>query len=158
MVPIRYPLHYWILWRKKQAEVEQVVKVISCRLDGTAQVLHIRQSACSGDCHKCSGCGAVQQKLVLDVYNGIGARPGDLVTIRAESGPVLAAAAMLYMLPLVLFFAGYLLGTVLWQKGALAGCLAFAAGIMLAAVYDRRVAKKKNTEYTITGFAPLAES
>lgn len=138
--------------------MEQVVKVISCRPDGTAQVLHIRQSACSGDCHKCSGCGAVQQKLLLDVYNGIGAHPGDFVTIRAASGPVLAAAAMLYMLPLVLFFAGYLLGAVLWHKGALTGCLAFLAGIVLAAVYDRRMAKKKKTEYTITGFAPRAES
>ena len=138
--------------------MEQIVKVISCRPDGTAQVLHIRQSACSGDCHKCSGCGAVQQKLLLDVYNGIGAHPGDIVTIRAASGPVLAAAAMLYILPLVLFFAGYLLGSVLWHKGALTGCLAFLAGIVLAAVYDRRAAKKKKTEYTITGFAPRAES
>lgn len=138
--------------------MEQVVKVIGCRPDGTAQVLHIRQSACSGDCHKCSGCGAVQQKLVLDAYNGIGARPGDVVIIRAESGPVLAAAAMLYMLPLALFFAGYLLGAVLWQKGALTGCLTFAAGIVFAAVYDRCVAKKKKTEYTITGFAPQAGS
>ena len=138
--------------------MEQVVKVISCRPDGTAQVIHTRQSACSGDCHKCSGCGAVQQKLMLDVYNGIGARPGDLVTIRAESGPVLTAAAVLYMLPIALFFAGYLLGTVLWQKGALTGCLAFAAGIVLAVVYDRCSVKKKNTEYTITGFASQAES
>lgn len=133
--------------------MEQLVRVVKTGEDGMAQVLHIRQSACSGDCHKCSGCGAVQQKMLLDAYNAIGACPGDMVTIRSESGPVLAAAAILYLLPFALFFLGYLLGAVAWDQGALTGCGAFAAGIALAAVYDRRVAKKRKTVYTITGFA-----
>ena len=30
--------------------MEQTVKVVSCYADGTARVVHIRQSACSGDC------------------------------------------------------------------------------------------------------------
>ena len=138
--------------------MEQLVKVVSTADDGSAQVMHIRESACSGDCHQCSGCGAAKQTMLLTAQNQLGAKPGDLVVIRSASGPVLAAAAMLYILPLVLFFAGYLLGSVLWHKGALTGCLAFLAGIVLAAVYDRRAAKKKKTEYTITGFAPRAES
>ena len=74
------------------------------------------------------------------------------MTIRSESGPVLTAAAVLYVLPLVLFFVGYLLGT-LWNLGALVGGLSFAAGVALAVVYDRLVAKKKETVYTITGYA-----
>ncbi len=137
--------------------MEQLVKVLKCQDDGTAQVLHIRQSACSGDCHKCSGCGAAQESLLLTVRNPIGARVGDLVKIQASSGPVLSAAAVLYMVPLVLFFLGYLLGHSLWKQGTLTGCLLFVAGIALAVVYDRLVTKKQKTDYTITGFAHSSE-
>lgn len=137
--------------------MEQLVRVRKCNDDGTAQVIHVRQSACSGDCHKCSGCGAAQETMLLTAQNPIGAKPGELVVIRARSGPVLAAAAILYMMPLALFFAGYSLGAWLWQSGALVGCLAFLLGILLAAVYDRKVAKKK-TEYTITGYGQMPDS
>lgn len=133
--------------------MEQLVRVQKCNDDGTAQVLHIRESACSGDCHKCSGCGAVQQKMLLTANNPIGARPGQVVTVRTDSGPVLAAAAVLYIAPLVLFFLGYLLCEINWQRGAFGGCLAFVLGIIIAAVYDRLVVKKQQTTYTITGFA-----
>lgn len=132
--------------------MEQTVRVKKVNSDGTAQVLHIRQSACSGDCHQCAGCGAVEESLMLTARNPIGARPGDLVVIRSESGLVLTAAAVLYVLPLVLFFLGYILGMT-WQLGALVGGLAFALGIVLAVVYDRLVAKKRKTVYTITGYA-----
>lgn len=133
--------------------MEQLVRVQKCNDDGTAQVIHVRQSACSGDCHQCSGCGAAKETIVLTAQNPIGARPGQVVTVRSASGPVLLDAAILYLMPLVLFFAGYLVLQVLWARGALGGCLAFALGIILAAVYDRRVAAKRKTIYTITGYA-----
>ena len=132
--------------------MEQRVKVIAASPDGTAQVLHQRQSACSGDCHKCAGCGNVQQTMQLTVRNPIGARPGDLVLIRTASGPVLAAAAMLYLLPLVLFFVGYFVGNAFWQQGAAAGGIAFAAGNGCVWAYDRFVVRKHKTVYTITGY------
>ena len=131
----------------------QEVRVVQCHADGSAEVVHIRQSACSGDCHKCSGCGAAQETMRLTVRNPIGARPGDRVVIESGSGPVLAAAAVLYLLPLVLFFLGYLAGSLLWQRGALTGCGSFALGIAGAVAYDRLVLKKKTDIYTITGFA-----
>ena len=133
--------------------MEQIVRVRQTCDDGSAQVLHIRQSACSGDCHKCSGCGAAQEGILLTVDNPIGARPGDLVTIEAATGPVLRGAAVLYMMPLLLFFLGYALGAIAWGKGGLVGCLSFLLGIALVIVYDRRVAAKHDTAYTITGFA-----
>ena len=131
----------------------QKVMVKTCYADGTAQVLHLRQSACSGDCHKCSGCGAAQESLLLTARNPIGARAGDMVVIQSETGPVLMGAAVLYMLPLLLFFLGYALGAVLWQMGALIGCLAFVLSIALCVLYDRKIAKKRKTIYTITEFA-----
>lgn len=131
--------------------MEQRVKVVATAPDGTAKVIHLRESACSGDCHKCSGCGAVQQAMLLSVQNPLGAKPGQTVTISASSGPVLAAAAVLYIVPLLLFFLGYLLGESLWRQGMLAGGIAFVLAIGLAVLYDRLVVKKKKTVYTITG-------
>ena len=132
--------------------MQQLVRVRQIHEDGTATVIHVRESACSGDCHKCSGCGAAKEAILLEAKNPIGAKPGDLVKIESETGPVLKAALVMYMLPMVLFFAGYALGA-MWNQGPLVGCLAFVASIGLAVVYDRKVVKKQNLGYTITGFA-----
>ena len=59
---------------------------------------------------------------------------------------------VMYMVPMILFFAGYALGS-LWNLGALVGCLSFAASIFLVVVYDRKVVRKRETIYTITKFA-----
>ena len=132
--------------------MEQKAMVRSLKAEGMAQVAVIRESACSGDCHKCSGCGAAKQTVLFDAVNAIGADIGDLVIVKSESGPVLAGAAVLYMVPLVLFFLGYVLGDRM-GLGGLFGCIGFVLGFVLAAVYDRKVTAKKNTVYTITGYA-----
>lgn len=126
--------------------MEQTVRVRRLLEDGRAEVVHIRQSACSGDCHKCSGCGAAKETLVLIAQNPIGAAPGALVKVSSASAPVLGGAAVLYLLPLALFFAGCFLNP--WCGG-----LGFMLGIAIALVYDRMVAAKKQPVYTITGYA-----
>lgn len=133
--------------------MQQLVRVRKIHEDGTATVVHVRESACSGDCHKCSGCGAAKEAILLEAKNPIGAKPGDLVTIESATGPVLKAAMVMYMVPMVLFFVGYAIGAALWNRGALMGCLFFGASIGLAVVYDRKVIRKENIGYTITGFA-----
>lgn len=133
--------------------MEQIVRVREVYDDGTAQVVCIRESACSGDCHKCSGCGAAKETILLMAENPLGADIGDLVRLRSETAPVLKAAAVLYMMPLVLFFTGYALAAALELSGALLGCAAFLLSIVLIVCYDRRMAKKDKTIYTITGFA-----
>ena len=132
--------------------MDQTVRVKKAYPDGTADVIRIRESACSGDCHKCSGCGAAKEAIIFSALNPIGAGTGDFVNVRSETGPVLKAAAVLYMLPLVLFFLGYLVGEMTGISGALCGCLAFAVSIGLIVAYDRHMAKKDNTIYTITGY------
>ena len=131
--------------------MQQKVKVLSCGSDGTAKVAHVRQSACSGDCHQCSGCGAAKETILLTANNAIGASAGDVVYIESGSGQVLAGAAVLYILPLVLFFLMYFLGAT-WDLGAPLGIAGFGLGIALVVLYDRCVARKKKTEYTITGY------
>lgn len=132
--------------------MEQTVKVRRILPDGQAEVIRIRESACSGDCHKCAGCGAAQQTMLLTAKNPIGARPGDMVVLESDSGTVLKAAMLLYLVPLGLFVAGYLLGRQLWQSGALPGAAGFLLGIVPVKWYDRWLAKKK-VEHTITAFA-----
>ncbi len=136
--------------------MEQLVRVRQIFADGTAEVLRVRESACSGDCHQCAGCGAPQQSLLFQAENPIGAKPGELVTVESDSGTVLAAAAAVYLAPVALFFLGYLAGELLLSRGAWVGCAAFLAGIALAVVYDRRTAKKRPARYKITGYPTAA--
>ena len=133
--------------------MEQTVRVRKTFPDGTAEVVHIRESACSGDCHKCSGCGAAKETLIFRAENPIGARVGEKVTVTSRSATVLRGAAVLYMLPLALFFLGYLAGHLLLEAGALFAGFGFALGIAGVILYDRTVARKEQTTYTITGFS-----
>lgn len=134
--------------------MEQLVRVRQVNPDGTATVIHVRESACSGDCHKCSGCGAAKETVLFTADNPIGAASGDLVKVESSTAPVLKAAAVLYLLPLILFFLGYWLGTLPGTFGTLGGVLGFMVGVLLVIVYDRLVVKKANLRYTITAFAP----
>ena len=133
--------------------MEQIVRVRETYPNGMAQVIHQRESACSGDCHKCSGCGAAKETMIFDAVNPIGAGPGDIVVIESETKSVMKAVGVFYALPLVLFFLGYYIGHVLGISGGLIGSLGFVLAMCLAVVYDRKVAAKENTVHTITGYA-----
>ena len=102
--------------------MEQTVLIRKVHPNGTATVIHTRQSACSGDCHKCSGCGAAKEIMFVEAQNPIGAGRGDLVTLEARTGPVMKAVGVFYVLPLILFFGGYLLGSLV-ELGGIFGCL-----------------------------------
>ena len=133
--------------------MEQLVRVRNVFPDGTAEVLLVRESACSGDCHKCSGCGAAKETMIFTAKNAINASRGDLVKVETATGPIMKAAMVLYVIPLILFFLGYYLGTLPGNFGALGGCLGFVLVIVLVIGYDRKVAKKSNLGYTITAYA-----
>ena len=133
--------------------MEQLVRVREIHNDGTADVIHVRESACSVDCHKCSGCGAARETVIFTAGNPIGARPGDLVRVESSTAPVLKAAVVLYVLPLLLFFLGYWLGTLPGNFGALGGGLGFVLGLGIVVAYDRLVVNKADLRYTITAFA-----
>ena len=134
--------------------MEQTVQV--CRLlpDGMAEVMRIRESACSGDCHKCAGCGAAKQTVRFEAKNAIGAVPGDMVVVESDTASVLKGAALLYVLPLLTFLTGYIAGENLWGRGILVGIAAFVVGILPIKLYDRHLAKK-GTVYTIKAYAQL---
>jgi positive regulator of sigma E activity len=89
--------------------------------------------------------------MIFEARNPIGAQRGDLVVIESRTGPVMKAVGVFYVLPLVLFFLGFWLGSFV-DLSVLTACLGFCAGIALTVVYDRKIAKKEEV-HTITGYA-----
>ena len=75
--------------------------------------------------------------------------PGDKVEIYSDNR-VLGFAALVYLVPLVLFFAGYLLTPNLSESlRYLAGGIGFAAGIAAAVAIDRIVRRRNGLSYHI---------
>lgn len=130
--------------------MRQKAEVQTARDDGTAIVLVRRKSACSGDCHTCGGCGAVGQTLRVVADNPIGAQAGEIVYLESSGKTVLAAAALVYTVPLVLFLVGYLTATALGLSAGWIGGAAFAVGLLPAFLYDRHV-KKHPPRQTVVG-------
>ena len=134
--------------------MEQIVRVHRLHPDGRADIILVRESACSGDCHKCSGCGAAKETMIVTAENPIRAQVGDFVTLTSDTASIMKAVVAVYLVPLVLFFAGYALGAALGISGGLVGGLGFCLGVAFAVWFDRYTAKKEETVYMITGYAP----
>ena len=134
--------------------MEQIVRVHRLLPDGRADVILIRESACSGDCHKCSGCGAQKETMIVTADNPIRADVGDLVVLISDTASVMKAVVAVYLVPLVLFFAGFALGMAMGWGGPLVGGLGFILGLAFSVWFDRRTARNGETVYTITGYAP----
>jgi len=134
--------------------LEQIVRVHKLCENGKAQIIHVRESACSGDCHECAGgCTAAKETMLIEADNPIGAQVGDFVRMESDTKSVMAAVAVMYVLPLVLFFGGYALGAWLGISGGLMGSLGFVLGLLVAIAADRRQQKKQTTVYTLVGYA-----
>ena len=122
--------------------MRQLATVVSLLPDGRALLAVERRSACSGDCHSCSGCGAATETIRFAARNLIGAEPGAEVWVETESRPVLLSAALVYVLPLVLFLTVYLLASALGGRPLLPSAAAFAAGLVPAFWFDRRLRRR----------------
>ena len=125
--------------------MEQQAKVIRIVSDTVAKVAVKRKSACSGDWHTCHGCPHPDEIVMVDADNFVGAQKGDDVVIRSDTGRVLKLAAMLYLMPMVLFFLGYFLTPGGEGARLSVGGVAFVVGILIC-VYVSRSMKKNNKE------------
>ena len=119
--------------------------------DGRAELLVVRESACSGDCHKCAGCGSIRQTLRVTANNPIGAQRGDIVYLESESAVVLKSAVLVYLLPLALFVVGYLAAMPLGTWAVAIASAAFVLGLLPAFVYNRKI-KNQPPTYTVVGY------
>ncbi len=70
----------------------------------------------SGACNKCStkdACESLNEtEILVEAENTIGAMVGDKVAFTANAGSILRAGAMVYLLPLIAFIAGVVIGQV----------------------------------------------
>ena len=124
------------------------------QLEGAYALVSVRrESACSGDCHKCAGCGAVSQTLTVKAENLIGAKKGERVYIESSGAVVLWAAMLVYLLPVLSFLSGYALGS-LWGRETLGAVMAFLLGWIPAVLYNRHVRACPPT-YRIVAYVEL---
>ncbi len=71
----------------------------------TAKVRVKRQTSCGGNCAACAACDVADTIAVAQ--NPCGAGVGDIVELSLQSGKVLFAAFLVYILPLVVAIIGY---------------------------------------------------
>ena len=130
--------------------LEQVGTVVEVCED-VALVSFRRASACEG-CHRhaegCSACSLMggDRRHITRVRNTVGARPGDRVRVATSEGRVLAYAALVFLLPILLAFCGYLVGSAVWGSGSLPA-IGFAVGgfllaFILSILVSHRAAKR----------------
>jgi sigma-E factor negative regulatory protein RseC len=135
--------------------MRQTVTVIS-RQGDRATVAYDRPTACHGDCQKCQGgCGstAARERVTVVAQNPIGAAPGDRVVIEAQGAKVAWAIALVYVLPLVLFFLGYALGSI-WHYPTALSLLGFLLGLLGAiAVSQHQTRTRTQIAFQIVAFA-----
>lgn len=136
--------------------MEQTARVNRLLPGGRAEIAVKRKSACGHDCSKCGGgCSEmlVQSEVTAVASNPLGAQPGDTVRVESRSGQVLWIAAVVYLLPLFLFFLFCFAGAAVTgseNTGLILGGVGFAAGIAVAVAVNRVVKQRNMTAFSIT--------
>jgi len=111
-----------------------------------------RQSSCGGDCAGCAGCGATATPILAEAVNLIHAQPGQKVIVESSTGKTLGIAVLVYIVPIILFLAGYLSASALTESVTIQyamGGLLFLAGIALAIFYDRYIQRQGGPVFQI---------
>ena len=120
--------------------------------DSHAEISVARKSACGHDCEECAGCGVSGAAVHARAVNPIGARPGQKVVVESSTKKMLNIVVLVYLVPVVLFLAGYVLTAMLsptvWVQ-YLVAVLGFAVGIVFAILYDRRLRARGGLSFTI---------
>lgn len=117
-----------------------------------AEISVPRKSACGNDCEECAGCGVTGAAVHARALNPIGARPGQKVVVQSDTNKMLRIIALVYLTPVLLFLAGYFITMAVTSSAAiqyLAAGTGFAAGILLAVFYDRRLRQRGGLSFQI---------
>lgn len=111
-----------------------------------------RQSACGHDCASCGGCGAPQERIQAVAKNQVNAKVGDIVTIEGENREIMRMAAVVYTIPLILFFVFFVLASLCGLGEGVSGglgCLGLIVGVAIAVGYNKKVKRSGGTPFTI---------
>jgi sigma-E factor negative regulatory protein RseC len=131
-----------------------IVQRVGSEMEETGTVTEIRDrvalvsTGAKGACHSCSARGVChlggQKTMVVEAGNTIGAQVGDVVRIRLNSRSVLGAAFLLYLVPLLVFIGGLILGQALTHNqiwAVMLGFLCMAGTYAGIRVLDRRISR-----------------
>ncbi len=110
-----------------------------------AEVAVARTTACGGSCGSCESC-IFQGEIKAVARNLIDARPGQKVVIASKSSSVFGAAALVYVMPIVLFILGYALAYLLGASEGLCVAVSFAALLLSGAILVFTQRHKKNQQ------------
>ena len=108
---------------------------------GFVEISVPRKSACGHDCEECAGCGVSGASVYARASNPIGAQPGQKVVVESSTKKMLRIVVLVYLIPVVLFLAGYVITSMLTASVAAQYTVAgagFVLGIVFA-VLQRRV-------------------
>ena len=136
--------------------MKQTAQVIRIVAPGYVEVKVRRTSACASahNCGSCDHCSFMENapEITVVAEDHHGAKVGDTVTVETASARVLGAAALLYIVPLILFFLGYFIGARLgWaeSKAIALGGGGFLLGLLGAFVLDRRMKKQDSVTFKV---------
>jgi len=120
---------------RKQADVLEVID------KDTAKVMLYKHK-------KCHGCGSCNKHMhpgsVLTADNPAQAKKGDMVNVKVHKKFSFAEFAIVYILPVFAFFAGILIGGLVFPGRSGAAAAVFIAFVMLAAAIAANVFYRKN--------------
>ena len=113
-----------------------------------AEVAVARTTACGGNCGSCESC-IFQSEIKTVARNLIDARPGQKVVIASKSSTVFGAAALVYLMPIVLFLLGYALAFLAGAAEEICIAVSFAA-LLLSGVILVLSQKHKKKQQAFT--------
>ena len=119
---------------------------------GPAEISVPLKSACGHDCEECAGCGVTGAAVHAKALNPIGALPGQMVVVESSTKKMLRIVARVYLIPVALFFLGYLAAMAVTASVAVqytAAAAGFILGILGAISYDRRLRARGGLSFTI---------
>ncbi len=128
----------------------QIATVEEILGDGLARISVPRKTACGHDCEECAGCGMTGAAIYATAKNPVDAKPGEKVVVESSTQKLLGVVALVYLLPVILFLAGYFMTEGLAEGVRYAIAIGAAALSMIPCVLvDRHARHSGALTYTI---------
>jgi sigma-E factor negative regulatory protein RseC len=92
-------------------------------------------------------------RLIIEAQNSLGAKVDDLVEFELPTGQFIRDSIMVFIIPLVALFVGYMVGVQVVSSeiaGIILALIFFVAGIFAVRWYDKNVVTRAQLRATIT--------
>ncbi len=128
----------------------QIATVEEILSGGYVRISVPRKSACGHDCEECAGCGMTGAAIYTTAKDPVGVTAGQKVVVESSTKKLLGVVALVYMLPVICFLAGYFLSEGLTESVRYVIAIAAAALTLIPIVlYDRHASRSGTLTYTV---------